>query len=645
MDATVLEAGVFFVPPTGLVSTVDPYALLGIAESAPQGEIARALETPPPSREAALGSFLADPASRLAWHLLRPPAAPPSARQFARARRSADDRVACAAHLLAAAISREVQHPQDSSLDELWMEAEARWGAIADDPASHEWASTLAARLGMEEAEGVARSVLAAIKTELLPGLHALFAVGTWSEERREAHRARADGEGAPIVRLCSRQWRLAGIVAARRTYADCRLDQALAAILRLARPLTGIEKAQAAAEVGEFLESACDNLDGVRDGRPVMLIRLVKEIARELPHDYRIIRALCALHLCHAARLLDLENLNGAALQVAKAAVIQPEHPLIPKLIRDIQEKFTIFGAALQETLRSGKQLTTRGHAALKQCAQPMREASQFASSPEGARLRELCSDTLLGQLTARLGLDPSDEAHKAAASALARAIAEGADIGDESTRQALISAHPALTSAPWSAILEVHSTTGCLLELTCALPAPARLDLPKSEREMLRAIHQRLMNAALRWPAPRAALRETIFPWLFSRESTWHKVAAAAGMLSCAIGLGLPGVDAWHADRRDAAYRDLADAVAANDSAAAMAAGRRFFEHASKGTSDERISEVTLQYERALLRELARAATSADESGVDSLIEEARALAVWSAPTGSTAGGEDGK
>jgi hypothetical protein len=114
----------------------------------------------------------------------------------------------------------------------------------------------------------------------------------------------------------------------------------------------------------------------------------------------------------------------------------------------------------------------------------------------------------------------------------------------------------------------------------------------------------------------------------WLFSRHDLGRKLVAATGILLLGIGLGRMSVDAWNGHRRSTAYKELCEAAAANDRAAAGAAAERFLALTPPDVFDYRTLDVLEVRSDALLREISRAALTDRRADIERLMAESTAL-----------------
>ncbi|WP_437754612.1 hypothetical protein [Sorangium sp. So ce1389] len=630
----------FFVKGIGLVSSVDPYEVLDLPYDEAQGALRVRFDADGADGDelrAACRALLADPARRLAWHLLRPPAQAPGAAAFVRRGRCPELRRSCAAHLLAEAIGRELGGPTGRLLEELWDEVDCTWEALRESSASLAALAALGGRLEMERPEDAAGAALAAVKSELLPSLHALFGVRADDPQRREFHLGRVGDADTELVALCRSVLQSRELAKARRERAKRRHVLALK-IYASIKASDADERARISAEIGELADEIASDADPFDPLNAHNLDTALDAAAAAFPFDHRACAARSRLEVRRGLSCAEGGRLNEAALHFARAAALDAGNPDPPVLLDLTREKLASIAAQLGAVTASGQKLNDRGSEMLREVEAGLVGAAAFAASSDAQRLHGRCIEAVWAQLAARLNLDPTAPDHLAAAQQIAQMLVEHGEARPpfEQLEERARLEIPLADRAPWPALRALFEEAAPVSAAALAdrLPAPPPLPERDLTDGLLLLTVERLRDASrARDPRPRWLDPNTIYPWLFSRRGAGVKALAVAGLAMMVTGAAMMCEQVYSASRRDAAYGELRAAVAASRTGEVIAAARAFVDRTERGFNDHRIPEVASEYRRALLHEITRTAEEGRTGDAGRLIEEARALREWAA------------
>lgn len=176
MRDTSFDTSTFFAPEVGLISSVDPFAPLGLPTTARKAEIDQRLAASNDTSPALPGyvrGVLERPERRLAWHLLRAGTLPHNGltSRGNRGEVRSIEHIKQAAMMLEEVLRRE--HPNNpSAASDLWPSVNEVWSKLSRDKDVERLLIVWAEAYGLPEPQQTARRVLDRVEAELLPILH-----------------------------------------------------------------------------------------------------------------------------------------------------------------------------------------------------------------------------------------------------------------------------------------------------------------------------------------------------------------------------------------------------------------------------------------------------------------------------------------
>lgn len=568
-------------------------------------------------------------ASLLAWHVVAAPDRPARWRDHRNARRSPASARRVAAAMLRLAIAGEFREaPEGAGENDLlaqWREAEDLCLQFAAEGQDH--LTELARDLAIDDPTGAARDVCAAIRSELLPGLHAVFLVGAPSQQRAAFHRSRLGKRtalaGTPLAALMACV-DAASLRAARAALEAGRPAQALQGFEQC-NPANGRAAGRLAAEVARVLRS--------RKPPSAEERRLAKSLVEKWPFDYGGILAVGQDLVETAMSLASSQDFHQAAMLLAEALAINPGDTEIPRIIDTLEKAQVDLAKQVSSLAGMGRMLNARGEAVLRG-ARKVGAARAYLESKAAHAVRERSIRAVFAQIAARLGLDPTDDGHVQAAASFAEACTTlPADARPEAVLPPLLEKLPVLAEADRSRLeWLVEHRQATVLAAAFELPPPLPPEAPEVfARNAAAAARERL--SALR-PRPAETARRLSLPrWLFQPVDTRYKALGALGGLALVAAGGLATTRFCDHVMRDRDYAALVAAVDHDDQAGAVDAAGGFLAHTAPGFVDYRVTEVTTTYERELLRQLLAAQQRSDPRATTDILPRIRRLQEWMA------------
>lgn len=200
MRDTSFDTSTFFAPEVGLISSVDPFAPLGLLTNAHKAVIDERLAATSNASPALPGyvrGVLERPERRLAWHLLRAGTLPHNGltSRGNRGEVRSIEYIKQAATMLEEMLRREHAGNPPAASD-LWPSVKEAWSKLSRDKDVERLLTAWAEAYGLPEPQQTARRVLDGVEAELLPILHErLRAMG-----RRELPATVGGARGEPCV-------------------------------------------------------------------------------------------------------------------------------------------------------------------------------------------------------------------------------------------------------------------------------------------------------------------------------------------------------------------------------------------------------------------------------------------------------------
>jgi hypothetical protein len=565
-------------------------------------------------------------------------AAPAKPRDFVRA----PFEIAAAVRVAASLFHDALAAGHDERARELWLMVGTRWLRLSRRASFRRWLHGAAVGAGISDPDDAANHVADRELLDLLGHVHgALSTEPDVSTEDKRFHTERmsslTDTARSEDLRALLWEQRLEivrqNVVKA--SEADPVPGRVLASYTTLIQDQPDERVAwQVADEAAAAAQVALQCI--AADGTPSLArdyAAAAAELIKAAPNHYSLRRVwsqLLMLQGVHAMRVLGEYDSGGMA--VARAAAIDPLNHESDLLLQHGRATLRSFGPKLRA---AESNLSFRGIELLLEYETDMKHAFAFAGSTEYRRLRNATHVAAGWELAARLGLDASSAAARAATDALIAALgsADG-ELAWDSLREDLIAAHPVLAQIDWdaleAAVEQVDGITAILL--TEALPPrPARAELRALAG--FAAVREQLMNrpAVRERRAAAGRSRAALYHWATSREGGLAKAMAIAGIV-----LLISATTTYHArradaDQRESAYARFEHAVASNDTATALGAAQMFFDATQDAMLDGRSQPLADQYASLLLGELRRAATAHRTDQLTQLTSQVRALRTW--------------
>jgi len=580
--------------------------------------------------EQPMGSSLARAVLRLGEGL-------PLATRFRGAFRNGRIQVERATLLLREALRRE-REGATTHRDEFWRFIHEEWTALSRSAPAKEFLRGLAVSIGIakEKVDAEVEALLGAIRSELLPGVHALLYTGSGTREGFHLERWRtAQRQGSQVSSVLTSALLTCLISSAREAVQK---ESYLSALGLFEEVLKSLPPSWSRELLGHEACLVAEQWVLSRKNAPQWtlgeVLTTLARLGALVPHDFGLRQLRSAVHIKIGLGLIQEENrFSDGAVHLVGARLLDPLNPSPGRLLQQTDELLSKRYARVLNARRQGHSLNELGARLLQEGQRGLGPSHAFVDTPQGRALAAETWTAMQGEAMLRLGLLPSSSAARSAMDAFCSALVRSAYSGwHDALREQLCVEHPLLEQIRWEELEELRGRALSLRPevLATHLPPPPALSLDEASTGLLAAGWRRTCEQGIAAGASsgrKVIDRWVFYPWLFSRRDLFAKGAALAGALLLVVGTVGLCVQVWDESRREAAFQRFVVAQQARDLSRVAEASRDFLAWDSAGR-DPRLEQVAQAYRDALLRAAIDAGRTGNSEHVQRLSREGDTL-----------------